>query len=170
MRRQRRRIKREPAALDITAFLNLIVVLVPFLLITVVLSDLKVLELNLPGPAGAAGGPAVVKRDLQLEIIIRPGALHVGDRNRGPIQRIANTDKGYDYQALSALMQQLKARFPQKLEATILSDPDTRYGTLVQVMDAVRAVPGGQNGSVARELFPEISVGDAPPARAAERP
>ena len=47
----RRRLRRHPAALEITAFLNLIVVLVPFLLSTAVFSRLAVLEMTLPAPA-----------------------------------------------------------------------------------------------------------------------
>ena len=39
----------ETAELNITAFMNLKVILVPFLLITAVFSRLEVLELNLPG-------------------------------------------------------------------------------------------------------------------------
>jgi biopolymer transport protein ExbD len=49
-RRLRTRRSKDPADLDITAFMNLMVVLVPFLLITAVFSRLAVLELNLPAP------------------------------------------------------------------------------------------------------------------------
>lgn len=154
----KRRLRRHPVELDITAFLNLIVVLVPFLLTSVVFSRLAVLELNLP--AGAAA-PTEVKPELRLEVIIRPDALEVSDRNVGLIQRLARTDKGHDYAALSNLMQQLKERFPQKQDATILLEPDTAYDTLVQVMDAMRIVPA-EGHERRRELFPEISIGDAP--------
>jgi len=48
--RSRRRIRRQndPVELDITAFMNLMVILVPFLLITAVFSRMAILELNLP--------------------------------------------------------------------------------------------------------------------------
>lgn len=159
MRAHKRRLRRHSVELDITAFMNLIVVLVPFLLSSVVFSRLAVLDLNLPA---AASGPVDVRKDLQLEVTIRPDMLEVGDRNSGPIQRIPKKADGHDYRALSELMQQLKTRFPQKAEATILSEPETPYDTLVQVMDAVR-VTHVQQGGVSRsmELFPEISIGDA---------
>ncbi len=159
MRSHRRRLRRRPAELNITAFMNLIVVLVPFLLSSVVFSRLGVLDLNLPA---AAGGPTEIKRDLQLEVTIRPNGLEVGDRNSGLIQRIASNAEGHDYRALSELLQQLKVRFPQKAEATILLEPETPYDTLIQVMDTVRMAQLGQNGSLRNvELFPEISIGDA---------
>jgi biopolymer transport protein ExbD len=169
MHSHKRRLRRQAVELDITAFMNLIVVLVPFLLSSAVFSKLAILELNLPA---AASGPVELKRDLQLEVVIRPDALEVGDRHAGLIQRIAATGEGHNYHALSELMQQLKARFPDKKAVTILAGPETPYDTLVQVMDAVRLVPGGAHP---QELFPEISIGDAPaqasvPASKAEAP
>jgi hypothetical protein len=60
-------------------------------------------------------------------------------------------------------LQQVKARFPEKIDATLLLEADTPYDTLVQVMDKVRAAPVVQAGSVhMAELFPEIAIGDAP--------
>jgi biopolymer transport protein ExbD len=44
-----RRHNHDTAELNITAFMNLMVILVPFLLITAVFSRLAILELNLPG-------------------------------------------------------------------------------------------------------------------------
>ena len=59
--------------------------------------------------------------------------------------------------------EQLKTKFPEKTEATVLSEPNTAYDTLVQVMDAVRAGHVVQGAAVVRaELFPNISIGDAP--------
>jgi biopolymer transport protein ExbD len=155
-----RRLHKRPAQLEITAFLNLIVVLVPFLLSTAVFSRLAVLELTLPAQSS---GVENLKGDLQLEVVIRPDALEVGDRIGGLIQRIANTPSGYDYPALSLLMEQIKARFPDKTDATVLAEANTPYDVLVQVMDAVRVGHMVQGATLVRgELFPDISIGDAP--------
>ena len=60
-------------------------------------------------------------------------------------------------------MEQIKTRFPDKTDATVLAEPDTAYDVLVQVMDAVRVGHQAQGDAVVRaELFPDISVGDAP--------
>jgi len=154
-----RRLRKHAVGLDITAFMNMIVVLVPFLLTTAVFSRLAVLELSLPAQSS---GFEKLKGDLQLEIVIRRDAFEVGDRIGGLLRRVENTSKGYDFQTLSSLMQQLKVRFPEKLEATVLAEPDTSYDTLVQTMDAVRVAKSGPAAHV--DLFPEISVGDAPVA------
>jgi len=68
---------------------------------------------------------------------------------------------------LNALMVQIKQKFPDKTEVSVLAEPETSYDQLVQVMDAVRAAPTSriENGSakiVMAELFPDIAVGDAP--------
>ena len=155
-----RRLRKTAVQLDITAFMNMIVVLVPFLLSTAVFSRLAILELNLP--AGSSSN-ANLKESLQLEIVIRRDGFDVGDRVGGLIRHVSNTENGYNYPELSTLMQQLKVRFPDKLEATVLSEQNTSYDVLVQTMDAVRSAQVVQVGSVSQiELFPNISVGDAP--------
>jgi len=156
-----RRLRKHAAHLEITAFINLIVVLVPFLLSTAVFSKLAVIDLSLP--AQTSGAEQLKADNLQLEIVVRADALEVGDRIGGLIQRIGNSGGGHDLQTLSALMQQLKTRFPDKTEATLLAEPNTSYDSLVQVMDAVRASHTVQGAKVASvELFPNLSIGDAP--------
>jgi biopolymer transport protein ExbD len=155
-----RRLHKQPAALEVTAFINLIVVLVPFLLSTAVFSRLAILELTLPAQSS---GVEKLTGDLQLEIVIRPDGLNVGDRIGGQIQWIANKESGYDYPSLAQLMLELKARFPDKTAASILAEPGTPYDVLVGVMDAVRETKVAQGANVAHaDLFPDISIGDAP--------
>jgi biopolymer transport protein ExbD len=156
-----RRLRKTAAHLEITAFINLIVVLVPFLLSVAVFTRLAVIDLSLP--AQTSGPEQLKENNLQLEVVIRPDALEVGDRIGGLIQRIPDTATGHDVKTLGALVQQLKQRFPDKLDATVLSEPNTAYDALVQVMDAVRAGHTVQGAKVVTaELFPNISIGDAP--------
>ena len=156
------RLRKEQAHLEITAFINLIVVLVPFLLSVAVFSRLSVIDLTLP--AQSSGVEKVKDGNLLLEVIIRPETLEVNDRIGGAlVAPIPNTTKGPDVKALAAVIYQLKVKFPDKLDATILAQPDTPYDTLVQVMDAVRITNTAREGKVVKaELFPNISIGDAP--------
>jgi len=155
------RIRRHAAELDVTAFINLIVVLVPFLLSTAVFTRLSVIDLSLP--AQTSGVEQLKVDELKLEIVIRPDAIEVGDKIGGLISRIPNTPQGHDTAALAQVIEQLKARFPTQANATVLALPDTSYDALIQVMDAVRerpVPPSGKGESV--PLFPDISIGDAP--------
>jgi hypothetical protein len=69
----------------------------------------------------------------------------------------------HDMRTLSARMVQLKQQHLDKLEASVLAEPNTPYDELVHVMDAVRGTYTTQGPKVIRaELFPNISIGDAP--------
>lgn len=160
-RRWRRASRKDPGDINITAFMNLMVILVPFLLITAVFSRITILELNLP-PASTADAKQD-KPELQLDVIVRKNMVEVGDRRVGLIKRIENTPEGYNLTALSELLQQIKVRHPEKVDASVLLEADIPYDSLVQVMDVVRVAETVDNGEVVMgELFPEISIGDAP--------
>jgi biopolymer transport protein ExbD len=163
-----RRLRREPAGLDVTAFINLIVVLVPFLLSTAVFTRLSVLDLALPAQSTGALEKLSVDK-LNLEVVIRADALEVGDRIGGLIQRIPRTADGhYDVPALAALARALKEKFPSQTDATLLPEPNVPYDVLVQVMDAMRAGRQVQGTKVVEvALFPDLSIGDAPIRQAA---
>lgn len=164
---RRRRLRKTPAHLEITAFINLIVVLVPFLLSTAVFTRLAVMDLNLPAQSSAL--EQLKGSELQLEVVVRKDALEVGDRVGGLIQRIERKGNANDVKALAALMVQVKSRFPDKVDATVLAEPETPYDDLVQVMDAVRGTLAAQGTRLVHaDLFPNISIGDAP-ARAAAK-
>ncbi|MCH8072290.1 MAG: biopolymer transporter ExbD [Proteobacteria bacterium] len=165
MRRSRRgrHSNTDTAELNITAFMNLMVILVPFLLITAVFSRVAVLELNLPGPSTEPVNPQELT--FQLEVIVRVGQIEVGDRNIGALGIYPITDKGYNYEALSQKLSEIKQSYPEMTEAAILLESDIPYDTLVQVMDRVRVEETIKDRRILRsDLFPDISIGDAPSA------
>ena len=162
-RRGGRRNRNDTAELNITAFMNLMVILVPFLLITAVFSRLTILELNLPGSSSEPVDPQ--EQTFQLEIIVRQDKIEVGDRNQGLLGVYPNNDDGYDYAALAEKLVQLKERYPTKTDAAILLEQEIPYDTLVQVMDTVRVAQEVDEDEVQvkrTDLFPDISIGDAP--------
>jgi len=155
--------RHDAVELNITAFMNLMVILVPFLLITAVFSRLAILELNLPGSSSEPVEPQ--EQTFQLEIIVRQDKIEVGDRNQGLLGIYPNGEEGYDYDALAAKLVELKERYPTKTDASILLEQDIAYDTLVQVMDTVRVAQevDEEEGLIDRsDLFPDISIGDAP--------
>lgn len=159
MRRKHRRLHHE-ADLDITAFMNLMIVLVPVLLLNMVFAHTRVIELNFPEQAGQAGDQ---DQTLQIQVIIQDNALLVADNKGGIIRTIDATDQGQDFKQLGEVMQAVKARLPDKRDITIMARQDTDYQTLVSVMDTVRSFKTVVAGSlVDAELFPEISIADAP--------
>jgi len=164
MRGKRSRITEEE--LNITTFLNLMVVLIPFLLLNAVFAQVSVLQLNLP----SSEAPPPSENDkpkLALEVLIYKDRYEVADRTSGSVLKIVrNTADGkHDANALrSYLAVEVKSRFEDISDVTLLCEDDTPYELMIQTMDAVRyyrAVVNGQ--SIKRELFPDIGIGSAPP-------
>jgi hypothetical protein len=63
---------------------------------------------------------------------------------------------------LSEFIRRVKSQYPDMTDATILSSPATSYDILVQVMDTVRVYQLPVAPFSKAELFPDISIGDAP--------
>ncbi|NQZ99657.1 MAG: biopolymer transporter ExbD [Myxococcales bacterium] len=156
-----RRRGAEQAELDMTTFLNLMVVLVPFLLITAVFSRITVVELSLPS---AADGAAAAEPAVRVEVTVRESGLMLAD-NDAVIAKIPKVDGAYDLDELLEHVVALKRRYPDHDSASVLLEPDIEYDHLIQVMDVVRSaeIPvDGQPEFTRVALFTDISIGDAP--------
>ena len=152
----------EQAELDMTTFLNLMVVLVPFLLITAVFSRITVIELSLP--TSQAGGMAPIEPAVRVEVIVRGDGLELTDGD-SVVARIPKKGDAYDYETLSKAVMALKKQHPDHEDASVLLEPDIEYDHLIQVMDVVRSaeIPGEGESEMQRvALFTAISIGDAP--------
>jgi biopolymer transport protein ExbD len=151
---------RKPAELMLVPMIDIFTVLVTFLLMTAVFSKTVVLQLTLPAAATEFKEPPP---GLVIEVMVRKNLIQVADRNSGPLATLPNKATGYDYEGLTDYLKRVKAKFPDKTDATILLEKDTPYDILVQVMDRVRVLEVKQGvTTVQAELFPDISIGDAP--------
>ncbi|WKD48544.1 ExbD/TolR family protein [Microbulbifer spongiae] len=191
MRRRRHGRDRETPELDITAFLNLMVVLVPFLLVSAVFSRVTILELNMPS---GAGGGAPDDPTVTVEVVVRKAALEISDGEkviaRFPNLNVAEeteseqpqvagreagfavlpTAEVYDLKKLTEFLLQVKASYPEKTDSILLMEAEIAYEHLVGVMDTVRGAEVRLEGSDPDDpeavekviLFPDISIGDAP--------
>ena len=158
----RRRLKKGSEALEVSAFINLIVVLVPFLLSTTVFSNMSVVELTLPAKSG--NWDNLKENDLKLEVVVRHDKIEVGDKIGGLFFTIPNNPDGPDLVTLNADMFTVKNKFPTVTSASVLPEPNISYDTVIHVMDAMRTGKSANGGTevVDVDLFPVISIGDAP--------
>jgi biopolymer transport protein ExbD len=157
-----RRLRKGSEALEVSAFINLIVVLIPFLLSTAVFSRMAVVDLTLP--AKSANYEGLKEKDLKLEVVVRHDAIEVGDKIGGLFWTIPNTPDGPDLVTLNARMFEVKDKFKDVTAASVLPEPNIPYDTLIHVMDAMRTGKTANGGTevVDVDLFPAISIGDAP--------
>ncbi len=160
-RNHRKRRMQEAAQLDVTTFLNLMVVLIPFLLISAVFSRVAIMELSVPT---SAGGSESNKPNFSIEVIVRKTGLEIANGSYVEAA-IPKKDDRYDMEMLSEMLMRLKAQYPEKEDATVLLEPEIAYDYMIQVMDAVRGAEVREDGSEEVQkmiLFPDISIGDAP--------
>jgi len=166
-----KRQKQEEAELDITAFMNLMIVLVPVLLMSMVFNHITILQLNLPD----LNGPQVENQndDRSLEVILSNSAIEVYYPSGVLIKKVepkvdTETDEeAHDYETFSLVLQEIKRSMKKnnqdKQDVLLLSAANVDYQTLVSTMDTLK---GFQTVVAAEavdvELFPEISLGDAP--------
>lgn len=145
--------------INVVPMIDMMIILVFFLIFTAVFTKTNVLELNLPGADAAVPD---LPKGLNLEVIVRKDLIEVADRGTGVLRSVPRTGDQYDLKGLSDYLQLVKSKYPDTLNATILLEQDVEYDTLVQVMDTVRVfqVPGSLWAMA--ELFPDVSVGDAP--------
>jgi biopolymer transport protein ExbD len=160
--RRHRQKHTEAADLDVTPFMNLMIVLVPVLLLSMVFTHTTVIDLNFP--AGDAASGEIDPETVHLEVAVYADQLVVADGRGGVIKRLPRPAGGeHNFDELSLVMQELKRRMPEKEDITVLLEEDIDYQTLVSVMDKVRSYPAVQALEVVQaELFPVISLGDVP--------
>lgn len=141
----RRHRLHEEKTLHITAFLNLMVVLVPFLLLTAVFTRLTAIELDLSSPG--SHGSARPVRTLNLIISVTEDGIYIFN-DKSNIASIEKKDLSYDLTTLSKTLKSLKQQFPATTYGLILSKPSISYEVIVDIIDATR------------EYFPDISLGE----------
>lgn len=145
--------------INVVPMVDMMIILVFFLIFSAVFTKTNILELNLPGADSAVPD---LPQGLNLEVIIRKSGIEIADRGTGLLRSLPLSGDQYDLRGVSDYLQLVKSKYPDKTDATILLEPDVQYETLVKVMDTVRVfqVPGSQWDMA--ELFPDVSVGDAP--------
>lgn len=155
----------DEAELDITSFMNLMIVLVPVLLLSITFTQISVHEIKLPELTG--GFAASAQSQGQLEVVVDDEGFAVYYPNRRSLVKklpLLETEAGqaYDFDALSAVMQDIKTQMSERRDIILRAGHSLDYQSLVSTMDAVKSYRTVVAASVVEvELFPEISLGDA---------
>lgn len=154
----------DTADLDVTSFMNLMIVLVPVLLITLTFTQVSVLDIHLPELTGGTGNSE--ESESQLVVKIQKGGFKVYYPEDVLIQEVplitTEDRKLHNYAQLTAVMQEVKEQLSDTRSILLLSEPTVDYQSLVSTMDAVRSYKTVLVASMVEiELFPEISLGEA---------
>jgi biopolymer transport protein ExbD len=180
--RSRKRHKKEDAELDITSFMNLMIVLVPVLLMMMVFSRITVVELNFPTLSNVSGDENLEQQLLEVELsergldVFYPTGYLVKnipmidapvDEDSQSQDANSSNAKVHDYQQLQktliSVKQTLLANGADKKDIILLLQEDTDYQTVVSLIDTTRSYEDVLITSVVQaELFPQVSLSDAP--------
>lgn len=165
--RWQRTPRRDVTHVDVTAFLSLMVILVPFLLVTAVFSRTTILEIQ---PATSEGDRSSAPDPLQLQVIVRQDVIVVDYLGQAQTTQIDRSSDDKALESLAVLAGQLKTRYPQSLEATVLLEPQVPYNLLVQVLDVLRVKLQRHGETLEKtELFPLIALGPVPASEQSKR-
>ena len=149
----------EDTDIDITSFMNLMIVLVPVLLLSLTFTKVRVLDINLPELSG--GQSAAELSQSQLDVIVDNEGFTVYFPTGKLLKKIPLSDNQDNYRELSQLMRDLKDQLSDKKDATIIAAKNVEYQTLISTMDTIKSYKTVLAASLVEvELFPEISLGD----------
>ncbi len=171
--RHRSKIKEE-ADLDITSFMNLMIVLVPVLLMMMVFSRITVVELTLPG-LGSEATVEEIKQE-KLELLVTPTSIDIFFPQGYLVQSIPNVGvedptgqvlNTYDFASMQEVLKQVKQTLlsngVDKKDITLLLPEDLDYQSIVSLIDNTRSYKDVLITDVVdAELFPEVSLALAP--------
>lgn len=180
--RHGRKAKKEDAELDITSFMNLMIVLVPVLLMMMVFSRITVVELKLPG-IEALGADEPIE-DQRLEVLVSDDSLNVffpqgylvktiakvevlKESDKALISSSSETVSQHDFSGLQDTLklvkQTLLAKAIDKKDIILMLPDNTEYQTIISLIDSTRSYKDVVAASVVdAELFPEVSLAEAP--------
>ncbi|TVZ39091.1 biopolymer transport protein ExbD/TolR [Alteromonadaceae bacterium 2753L.S.0a.02] len=159
----------DDAELDVTSFMNLMIVLVPVLLLSMTFTQITVLDVKLPDLTGGAYNSEESQSQLEVEVtqqgfkVIYPTDVVIKEI---PVvtQTLENGEEVqvYDYLMLSQVLQGVKRQLPEKRDAVVKAIPGLPYQNLISTMQTMKSYKTTVVASVVDvELFPELSLGDA---------
>ena len=144
--------------------MNLMIVLVPVLLLSMVFTHIRVHDIQLPELSQRIAESQETK---DLELLVTEKGFEVFYPAGQSLKALPAQDKQLPFAGLQNYLRQVKATFQdkgiEKSEITLLVSDTTDYQTLIRTLDAVKFIPQTQDGeAILAALFPEVSLGNAP--------
>ncbi len=154
--------------LDLTPFMNLVMVLIPGLLVQSEAVTFAVINVAAPTAGGRARAaqqePQDEKPPLNLTVTVTKQGHYVAgsggvlenvksDTEAGPTVPLRG-DGEHDYKRLQELIISIKDKRPDESKIIINLAPDVKYDVAIRTMDATRSTP-----DQSRVLFPDVAIG-----------
>jgi biopolymer transport protein TolR len=154
MRRMREKFEEaeeETGEINLVPYMDIVTNIIIFLLASVV-HQVPLGTVNVSSPTFGGGGGAAEEEKPALNLTVTVGASGFTLAGTGgvmpPIPKLPN--QKYDFQALTAKLEEIKKEFSDETKATFNADAITPYEIVVQTLDAMREDKAG------KILFPDI--------------
>ncbi len=158
--------------LDLVPVMNLVTILIPFLLMSMQLMSLAVIDSTLPAISEETPEPIDEEdKPLNLSVLITGDGFTVTgppddvlseeDKKFDCLEVGCPTPESYDYAELTTRLAKVKEVYPDEKDANVILVPaaDTPYEVLVLTMDAAREDPENKDAEgKATELFPFVVI------------
>jgi len=138
VRRKKQRVDEE---LELVPFIDIMAVLLVFLLMTAVILQTSIIEINLPTAAGAGEGTELEeekKQQLNLTVIITDQGFIVGGSG-AILPPIPKRGGEYNWDGLSGQLEQIKEEFPSQTSVIIAAEQQIMYEDIIKTMDCCLA-------------------------------
>ncbi len=163
--------------LDVTAFMNLMIVLVPVLLLSMTFTKITVMDITLPELTGGSANSAKDQSKLEVEVtthgfrvfyptnvLIQEIPLIAAEESKptGESAGAVEVSQTHDYRRLSVVLREVKSQLPENKDILLLFSADADYQSLVLTMDTIKSYKTVVAANLVEiELFPNVSLGDA---------
>ncbi|MDO6565571.1 biopolymer transporter ExbD [Alteromonas sp. 1_MG-2023] len=168
---KRTRQRKPDAELDITSFLNLMIVLVPVLLMMMVFSRITVVELKLPGLEALGDGANIENQQIELVVTSKGSAIYFPAgylvQQIPALQQTDSAAKMQDWDNIQFVLKQLKqtllTKGTQKDDISLMIGDDVDYQTIVTLLERTRSYKDVVAASVVdAALFPDVTFAEMP--------
>ena len=122
---------------NLTAVMNIFLILIPFLLLTASFVRLAVLEMTLPDLERAGRQSSILTGRVVVNVLfIRENSIQL----KSPEISLAQVPKvaEYDWEALRSQLEQVKIKYPESMDVIITPESTIRYEIIIAVMDICR--------------------------------
>ena len=150
---RKRRYRESNVELDLTAFMNLMVIMIPSLLVNAVFTQVNVLNVDQPGDGAPHSVKAAEKPTLTLDVGVYPDRFVVSNRGQGQLAEIV----GHDYAQLNKALVEIKGKYPTVSSATLRVEDTVKYQEIIYTIDAIRVVESDKTGN-SYALFPNVQL------------
>mgnify|MGYP006178065919 CR=1 FL=1 len=151
MRRRSRGQRDTQVELNITSFLNLMVILIPFLLLNAVFIQVSIVSVDQPS---ASTSTAQTPPELLLDVLVYPDRFVVNNRNQ---QGHLGVIEGNNYDQLNQLLREITTQHPKVNSATLNVADVVDYQRIISTMDAMRIIKSDRTDAK-YPLFPELQL------------